>query len=87
LDLEHLVSVQEQRRAHSVLVFLAHGYLYGVTTSDQPIDILPKSIAIPLYHLSKMLKIHPVVSYSSVGLWNWKLLDEHGPLDLTYKII
>lgn len=82
LPISTLTTKAEQRRAFIVLTFIAHGYLNGVPNGDPIIEILPRSIAIPWFQLSALLNINPVVSYSSTALWNWYLIDEHGPLDL-----
>jgi indoleamine 2,3-dioxygenase len=84
LSLEGLVTKAQEKRAYSVLTFLAHGYCYGVPNSDEPIDILPKSISLPWYQVSERLKIHPVASLSGLALWNWYMLDPSKPFSLKY---
>ena len=82
LSVDKLTSDAEKRRAYTVLTFLGHGYLYGVSNCDIPENILPKSIAVPWFEVAKMLLINPVATYAGVGLWNWYLLDESSPIDL-----
>lgn len=78
-----LITKPLRQRAYSVLSFIAHGYIYGVPGADEVDCILPKSVAVPWFNVAKMLHIHPVASYSSVGLWNWYLLDPKDPIDLS----
>ena len=84
LSIESLETEREWRRAYTVLTFLGHGYLYGVSNSDIPEQILPKAIAKPWFEVAKLLSINPVATYAGVGLWNWYLLDEKDPVDLRF---
>ncbi|KAI3395392.1 hypothetical protein diail_1383 [Diaporthe ilicicola] len=61
----------EWRRAYSLLVFMAHGYIWG---GDSPSDRLPPSIAVPLLTVSERLEVLPVATYAGVCLWNFKPL-------------
>ncbi|KAJ3257283.1 hypothetical protein HK103_004837 [Boothiomyces macroporosus] len=83
LSLEYLSGIGEQRRAYCILSFIAHAYIYGVANADAVDPVLPESIAIPWFEIAKILQVKPVVSYASVGLWNWYLLDSNGPKDLS----
>jgi indoleamine 2,3-dioxygenase len=82
LEVDVLITKPMLRRAHSILTFIAHGYLYGIPSAEEPIVILPKSVAVPWFNISRKLKINPIISYSAVGLWNFKLIDESEPIDL-----
>lgn len=82
--MEYLSGIGEQRRAYCILSFIAHAYIYGVANADTVDPVLPESIAIPWFEIAKILQVKPVVSYASVGLWNWYLLDPTGPKDLRF---
>ena len=69
LDLSHLQSEEQYRRAYSVLGFLAHAYIWGV---DTPTNKLPKQIADPWVKVSEKLRIPPIATYAGLCLWNWK---------------
>ena len=84
LSIENLTSKAEERRAFIVLTFIAHSYMYGVPNADAPIDVLPRSLAVPWFNVALRLNINPVVSYSSTALWNWCLIDPEGPIDLRF---
>jgi indoleamine 2,3-dioxygenase len=87
LDIEILNGTEQLRRAYVVLSFLGHGYLYGVTNSDNVEQVMPKQIAVPWFKVATKLRINPVISYTGVGLWNWKLLSTDQPIDLEYNLI
>lgn len=61
----------EWRRAYSLLIFMAHGYIWG---GDSPSDRLPPSVAVPLLHVSDRLQVPPVATYAGLVLWNFKPL-------------
>ncbi|KAI8900099.1 Indoleamine 2,3-dioxygenase [Globomyces pollinis-pini] len=83
LSVDSLKTIPELRRAYVVLSFIAHAYMYGVMGSDSPDPILPASLAIPWFEVAKRLEVKPVSSYTNTVLWNWRLLDESGPMDLS----
>lgn len=78
------------RRAHSVLAFLMHFYIFSDRVlDDQPasappsphllIPLVPKSIAVPLCAICKILDLPPVLTYADTVLYNWRLIDPaHG---------
>lgn len=61
----------EWRRAYSLLIFMAHGYIWG---GDSPSDRLPPSISVPLLRISDRLEVPPVATYAGLVLWNFKPL-------------
>ena len=75
----HLDSEPEWRRAYSILVFLAHGYIWG---GEKPAERLPPPITYPLLQCSAHLEIPPVATYSGVCLWNFRPLFVHDDLNL-----
>ncbi|QLG71492.1 hypothetical protein HG535_0B05340 [Zygotorulaspora mrakii] len=64
-----LQNVGELRRAYSVLCFITNAYVWGV---DQPCEILPDCIAVPLLRISDELGLPPLATYSSLVLWNYQ---------------
>ncbi|KAK9455300.1 Indoleamine 2,3-dioxygenase [Dipodascopsis uninucleata] len=71
LSVDRLKTVEEQRRAYSILGFIAHGYIW---TSTPPADHLPEQIAQPLLRLSDILEVPPVATYAGLCLWNHRSL-------------
>ncbi|PSR82453.1 Indoleamine 2,3-dioxygenase [Coniella lustricola] len=68
----------EWRRAYSLLIFMAHGYIWG---GDSPSERLPPSISVPLLQVSEHLEVPPVATYAGLCLWNFKLLFVDEPVD------
>jgi indoleamine 2,3-dioxygenase len=68
IGLEHEA---EWRRAYSLLIFMAHGYIWS---GDSPSDRLPPAITVPLLKVSTHLEVPPVATYAGVCLWNFKPL-------------
>lgn len=62
---------EEWRRAYSLLIFMAHGYIWG---GDSPSDRLPPAISVPLLEVSNRLEVPPVATYAGLVLWNFKPL-------------
>lgn len=69
LEVDQLNSIEEYRRAYSVLGFLTHAYVWG---HDEPIGKLPVSIAEPLVLISEKLGLPPLATYAGLILWNFK---------------
>ncbi|KAJ3064137.1 hypothetical protein HK102_008277, partial [Quaeritorhiza haematococci] len=81
LDTSKLRTQRQWERAYVVLSFLGHSYVWGNTVDIS--DRVPATIAKPWVTVSARLGLKPVVSYSAVELFNYKLLDPHGPYDLS----
>ncbi|KAL7311274.1 Indoleamine 2,3-dioxygenase [Mucor circinelloides] len=81
LDHTHLKSVEEYRRAFLILCMVSHSYVWGKheTTSET----LPSNLAIPWTSIADHLGLCPVVCHAAVVLWNYRLLDKEGPIDLS----
>ncbi|KAK0500109.1 hypothetical protein EDD18DRAFT_1148517 [Armillaria luteobubalina] len=62
-------SVQVLRRAHHVLSFILHFYVH--TLPPETAIHIPASLAIPLAHVSDVLDLPPVITYSDLVLYNW----------------
>lgn len=65
----HLYTEPEWRRAYSVLIFLAHGYIWG---GEKPAERLPPPITYPLLQVCEHLELPPVATYAGLCLWNYK---------------
>ncbi|KAI9826436.1 MAG: hypothetical protein M1826_006645 [Phylliscum demangeonii] len=78
LATDRLRTEAEWQRAHSVLAFLAHAYIWG---GERPRERLPPPIAVPFLAVSARLEMPPVATYASVVLWNFKPLFAHEPMD------
>ncbi|ODV81322.1 tryptophan 2,3 dioxygenase [Suhomyces tanzawaensis NRRL Y-17324] len=64
-----LTSVEQYRRAYTVLGFLAHAYIWG---TSEPTNKLPQQIAKPWIEVSEYLRLPPVATYAGLCLWNFK---------------
>ena len=76
---EGLSGEEEWWRSYVILCYICHAFVWcegekGVARS------LPKELAVPWYAVSSHLGIAPVMTHSSTVLYNWKRIDEHGPL-------
>ncbi|KAG0936168.1 hypothetical protein G6F57_008091 [Rhizopus arrhizus] len=80
LDSSRLQTTEEYQRAFLVLCFLSHAYVWG---EKEAAEILPAPLAVPLTQVSEHLGLHPVLCHASVALWNYRLIDEEGPLELS----
>ncbi|KAH9832924.1 Indoleamine 2,3-dioxygenase [Rhodofomes roseus] len=67
------------QRAHMVLASLMHYYVHSLPPTDTAL-IVPKSIAIPLVEVSRVLGIAPVLTFADTVLWNWELVDPALPV-------
>ena len=72
LAIDKLITHAQLRRAHLLLCLFAHAYVFG---GNEPLDAIPEGIAIPLCGVSKILDIPPVLSHTSIVLYNWRRLD------------
>lgn len=77
LSTDKLCTDADLRRAHLLLCLFAHAYIWGGHT---PKDYLPEGIARPLYEVSQLLHIPPILGHTSIVLYNWRRLDVHGEI-------
>jgi indoleamine 2,3-dioxygenase len=82
LSIDALKKESEQLRAHLVLSLLAHAYIVGFPKINEPLSLLPESIAVPWFKVSQLLGLQPVVSYASLELANYTLLNPAGKFEL-----
>ncbi|KAG0706715.1 Indoleamine 2,3-dioxygenase [Suillus ampliporus] len=71
------------RRAHHVLTFLMHFYIYTLPLSS-PV-LIPESISVPLVAVSNHLQVPPVVTYSDNVLYNWDIILPGAQNELGFK--
>ncbi|KAL5529495.1 hypothetical protein ACEPAG_5480 [Sanghuangporus baumii] len=59
------------QRAHLVLAFLTHFYVHSTPPAGTSMPVVvPKTLAVPLVAVSKILGIAPVLTYADTVLWN-----------------
>ncbi|QNP99663.1 Indoleamine 2,3-dioxygenase [Yarrowia lipolytica] len=73
LEIDQLKTPEEQRRAYSVLSFIAHAYIWG-SPGDDPRDYIPPQITEPWVAISDLLELPPVCTYAGLCLWNHKTI-------------
>ncbi|GAA5807371.1 hypothetical protein MFLAVUS_000731 [Mucor flavus] len=81
LDHTRLASVEEYRRAFLILCMVSHSYVWG--KHEPTSETLPSNLAIPWTSVAEHLGLCPVVCHAAVVLWNYRLLDREGPIDLS----
>jgi indoleamine 2,3-dioxygenase len=62
------------------LGFLASAYVNQV--GQEPANVLPSNIAVPLCDVCKRLGRPPILSYDGYALYNWKRFNSNGPIAL-----
>ncbi|KAL6899916.1 Indoleamine 2,3-dioxygenase [Trichoderma evansii] len=76
LSIDDIKGCERQlRRAHLVLTFIVQFYAH-TTPSTDPIAI-PRSLTVPLLHVSRELNHAPYITYSDYALNNWCHKDLH----------
>ncbi|KAJ6780092.1 hypothetical protein PWT90_01021 [Aphanocladium album] len=75
LDISYLEDEAEYRRAYVVLGFLIHAHVWGSSASG-PCELVPPQLAEPFLEVCQELGVSPVLSYSGLVLWNWKIIGE-----------
>ena len=73
--------MRKLQRAHHVLAFLMHFYVHSAPPASGAF-VIPKSIAIPLVSVSRLLGIAPVVTYADTVLWNVVRINPSLPMTL-----
>lgn len=80
LDVDALIpelSTPQIHRAVQIFSFLSHAYIW--CDKEEAARILPKTLAVPFYKLTKHLGQPPVLIYYYYTLHNWTLLAEDQP--------
>jgi indoleamine 2,3-dioxygenase len=73
LDHTKLDTVDEQRRAYSILSQMVHSYVW--CDRKNPESRVPSQLAIPFYHIATGLGLPAVLTHAGVDLWDWKRKD------------
>ncbi|KAI8375171.1 Indoleamine 2,3-dioxygenase [Blakeslea trispora] len=81
LNYTKLGSIEEYRRAFLVLCMISHSYVWG--KHEVASELLPSNLAIPWAGIADYLGLCPVVCHAAVVLWNYRLIDQEGPIDLS----
>ncbi|RCH88587.1 hypothetical protein CU098_007190 [Rhizopus stolonifer] len=81
LDYRRLETIEEYRRAFLILCMVSHSYVWG--KHQVASETLPSNLAIPWSGIADHLGLCPVVCHAAVVLWNYRLIDQDGPIDLT----
>lgn len=79
LEVNRLEDDRQRQRAMLLLSILGHAYVWGEAS---PARVLPRGIAVPWWQVAEKLGRPPIASHASIVLYNWRLLDKGGPLDL-----
>lgn len=78
LEIDHLTTVNQQRRAYAILGFLGHAYVWGngagSAVDQKAINHLPKCIADPWISVSEKIGLLPIATYAGLCLWNWQFI-------------
>lgn len=73
LDITQTNDIAEIRRIYSVLTMLSHLYVWQ--DGNNPKQVLPQCLAVPLVASAKKLGLSPVLTHAAVDLYNWKLIN------------
>ncbi|GAA6062689.1 hypothetical protein JCM10212_004747 [Sporobolomyces blumeae] len=76
-DTSLLTTLPLLRRAHTLLAHLTHFYMHSSFPSQTTV---PRSLAVPLVHVSDLLGLPPILTYADTVLWVWHLIDPSLPL-------
>lgn len=79
LDTSNIRDVYQLNRAMTLLSYLGHAYIWG---EEEVVNHIPANIAVPWHKVAVQLGRPPVLSYASHALFNWRLIDESGPIEL-----
>ena len=73
-------------RAHLLLSFLSHAYVWadaaGGAPDATPPAVLPSRLAKPWVAISAALDMPPILTYATYNLLNWRRIDASAPIEL-----
>ena len=72
LDLPSNLTMPQIRKLWTIYGLLSSAYLFSI--HDEERKILPKSLAVPLYNLSQVLRVPPILNYDGYILNNFRVL-------------
>ena len=70
------------QRAHTVLAWLVQYYAHSIPTDGTEQIRIPKSLAVPLVRVSKMLRMAPILTFADTVLWNARPKDPRRPVSV-----
>ena len=70
------------QRAHTVLAWLVQYYAHSIPTDGPEPILIPKSLAVPLVRVSKILRMAPILTFADTVLWNARPRDSRRPLSM-----
>ena len=76
---EQLGTEEDLEAAMRTLSYLGMAYVWGEPESP---SALPAQLAVPWHEIAAALGREPILSYASYALWNWRRIDESGPIAL-----
>ncbi len=76
---EQLETEEDLEAAMRTLSYLGMAYVWGEPESP---SALPARLAVPWHEIAAALGREPILSYASYALWNWRRIDESGPIAL-----
>ena len=79
VDINLLQTDGERELAMLLLCTFASAYVWG---EEVPALVLPRSVAVPLWHLAARLGRQPIIHYASNALNNWRRIDPIGAIEL-----
>lgn len=71
----------EWKRAYVLLSYLGQGYVW-MNGQAGLVDKVPKKLAVPWVAVSERIGVKPVITYAAGVLYNFRLLDPAGPIDM-----
>lgn len=72
----------EGERAHMLLSFFMHAYLWEEWRENKVRSVIPANFAVPYAAVSRMVGRPPILSYVSYALQNWRRINPAGPIAL-----
>ncbi|XP_067681103.1 myoglobin-like [Haliotis asinina] len=85
LDYSKLAGYRQKRLAHMQLVLITSGYLWQEGDAGV-VQRLPECVAVPLWHVSNILGLKPVISHPALCLANWKYTKDQGDIEVLYTV-
>ena len=70
---------EDLEAAMRTLSYLGQAYVWGQPEAPAA---LPAGLAVPWHEVAAAIGREPILSYASYALWNWRRIDEDGPIAL-----
>lgn len=72
---------EEVWHLYTFFVLAVQRYVWACGTGSF-LDTIPKQLGLPLVSCAKILEMPPMISYHTMVLWNWTVINENEPLTL-----